>query len=511
MHTSSIYRYPVHRYTYRYIHTAIVVLITSDKSSPIKEHIVANMRDSSYGSNRPGHGISRPLRKKQKRSASSRRGLLVVNIGVFVLICYFAMTIFIIGKDQNQNADLLNDESLYRKKKGARSGSINKKDDDYYNAKSRSDNSGHHGDNTHKDDKDTSNMSMLSNEPPVGGKNPMRMREANIEQKKRKNAIFFNTFVRVYPKDNEIERSRKRNRALGIINEQLEMIKSQPLLDGATIFYTRFGDLEVPWPNSNCDTCIQLASQEKGGEEITLQHLYEYCTENPLDRVLYMHSKGTYTPSKENDYLRNVLMKAITSDECLGRPGPADGACSSCSSKLFIIPVSHYSGNMWVSECDYVRKLIPPKDFELAKRNYMNIVVNATKLIEGDEFVETDLGDGPMRYPKNITWQNTRDYMAGIGRFAMEHWLGSHPDFKPCDVFGNYDIKYGMVKENQLLRPSIRYADNFTKKEFWRGNEDRSPLLKLEGKIYSFKTLYNKVPEQSSWMFSVLGSHRSGR
>ena len=162
--------------------------------------------------------------------------------------------------------------------------------------------------------------------------------QKSVKQKIRKNAIFFNSFVNK-PNETDSSESRrwKRNKFKVIIKEQLALIKAQPLLDGANIFYTRFGDLDVSWPEcggtiSGNRTCIELAAQETGGEDITLQHLYEYCTENPLDRVLYMHSKGTFTASKENDYLRDILMKAVTSDECVGMSD--NGVCSSCSSKF---------------------------------------------------------------------------------------------------------------------------------------------------------------------------------
>ena len=240
--------------------------------------------------------------------------------------------------------------------------------------------------------------------------------------------------------------------------------------------------------------------------------------------VLAMHSKGTFTSSEANDYLRDVLMKAITSDECVGMPD--SGACSSCSSKFSQFPFSHYAGNMWVSDCDYVRKLIPPKDFEKAKQNLVDAMMNATTEVPQEElspkeifdesrFFKVTLGDGikPFRYQKSVEWQHSRVSWLGTGRYAMEHWLGSHPDFKPCEVFGTKDVGQYVRLEGPLekvseLTANISYSESFTKAARSNQNEQDffSPWFKLEGRIYSFRALYKKVPAKSSWIYNLFGN-----
>ena len=340
----------------------------------------------------------------------------------------------------------------------------------------------------------------------------VKPKKIQLTKTRKKAVIFYNTYIRRNFTDDASSRKERTRRAKEIMSSQFQAIKSQPLLDDAGMFYSRFGDLEPPWLGCpGTGTCIEIAAQEKGGEEITLQHLYEYCVENPLDRVIYMHSKGTYTEWAPNDYIRDVLMQAISSDACVDMP--ADGTCSSCSAQLTIMPVSHYPGNMWVAECDYVKKLIPPKDFEIQKQNILSTVLNGTKtlLVEGkgpkSAYLETDLGDGtgPMKYKTAQSWQNTMDCWTGTGRFAMEHWLGSHPDFKPCDAFSEYGIRYRDLKEKSVLIPSLRYSNNFTKQNMWKQNEQNrvSPVYKLQGTLFRFNKLYNKVPDKSSWIWSV--------
>jgi hypothetical protein len=119
---------------------------------------------------------------------------------------------------------------------------------------------------------------------------------------KQRIAIFYNTFLRADGKLGEKERGN------GIIKGQLDMIDSQPLLANATVYYSRFGALDIDWPGCRNRTCIEIVAQPKGDDEVmALQPLHEYCVKNPLDRVVYIHSKGTYTATQSNDVLRKTF------------------------------------------------------------------------------------------------------------------------------------------------------------------------------------------------------------
>jgi len=89
-------------------------------------------------------------------------------------------------------------------------------------------------------------------------------------------------------------------------------------------------------------------------------------------------------------------MKAVTSDECVGMPD--SGACSSCSSKFSPVPFRHhYAENMWVSDCDYVRKLIPPKDIEKAIQKLVDAMMNATTEVPQEELSPQEIFDESFR------------------------------------------------------------------------------------------------------------------
>jgi len=235
-----------------------------------------------------------------------------------------------------------------------------------------------------------------------------------------------------------------------------------------------------------------ITAQQEGNEDLTLQPLYE----NRSSRVMYIHSKGTYHPSQVNNMLRDVLMKAVTSSECLSMP--SDGTCDTCGSQLAIFPTLHYSGNMFVAECDYVAKLISPKDFEAKKRGTIDaLLFNAT--------IAVAYGIDSYQFPES-------ERNSGTGRYAMEHWLGSHPDFKPCDVFSEeiygfivHDIKHLTGAMTKILVPKLRTSldPNFKPLPHWRLPDMKSSFLELPGRMYQYQSLYDKLPDNSSWIYSL--------
>ena len=174
-------------------------------------------------------------------------------------------------------------------------------------------------------------------------------------------SIFFHTFSRSGANNTQ--------NAFDIVSSLLKMINKQPLLANSTIYYSRFGNLDWEWPLEECKgtrrKCVEFASRPQGNELLTLQQLFEHCLGNQTDRVLYIHSKGTFTPTESNSCLRQVVMEGITSNDCL-QYGEANDQCNTCSAQFHVHP-THFTGNMWVSDCYYVSKLIPPKDFISAK------------------------------------------------------------------------------------------------------------------------------------------------
>ena len=96
-------------------------------------------------------------------------------------------------------------------------------------------------------------------------------------------AIFYNAYI----KENDTARGIK------IISEQLQARASSPLLSSTMLYYNHIGDTNVRFPL--CEPCVCLNISRSGNEVMTLQALHRYCGTNPNARVIYIHSKGTYT------------------------------------------------------------------------------------------------------------------------------------------------------------------------------------------------------------------------
>jgi hypothetical protein len=102
----------------------------------------------------------------------------------------------------------------------------------------------------------------------------------------------------------------------------------------------------------------------------------------------------SFTPTPENDLLRRFLTKGALSEECANMPT----TCNVCSSRFSPLPHPHTSGNMWAARCDYVSRLIEPKDqFQRAMRQFRN---------------------------------KGSPVCTGRLRYALEHWIHSSPRVK---------------------------------------------------------------------------------
>jgi hypothetical protein len=72
---------------------------------------------------------------------------------------------------------------------------------------------------------------------------------------------------------------------------------------------------------------------------------------------------------------------------------------------------------MWVASCDYIKGLVPPKDFGPK----ITAASGAIKDLASQDRLSMRMSD----------FSNT---MMGLGRYANQQWIGTHPDVVPCQV-----------------------------------------------------------------------------
>ena len=155
------------------------------------------------------------------------------------------------------------------------------------------------------------------------------MREKEIPQAR----IFYNVFTK--SSDDE-------ERVRNIVEEQFALI--DPTLHETNVTIISIGH-EVPLTDASLGHATYHISHnhKEGDEYLTLHALWKYCQSNYLHKdakVIYLHSKGSFHPSKANDKLRSFLTHGALSSECANLPD----SCNVCSSRMSPLPHPHTPG-----------------------------------------------------------------------------------------------------------------------------------------------------------------------
>lgn len=158
------------------------------------------------------------------------------------------------------------------------------------------------------------------------------------------------------------------------------------------------------------------------------------------------------------------LTRGALSKECANLPN----TCNVCSSRMSPIPHPHTPGNMWLARCDYVSKLINPRQFAHAMQQVVGGGENACR---------------------------------GTGRYAAEHWIHSHPAARPCDlhtdpayVWGYWPIPQGdFLKE---LKPAPRFP-LATYTTSWNDCGQDGQLV--QQRLDEYQGLFQMAPTDAWW------------
>jgi hypothetical protein len=329
-----------------------------------------------------------------------------------------------------------------------------------------------------------------------------RMQKQKIRQQipedKTARAIFYNIFI---PTPSEDGTTKRLDNALDIVSEQLNRKSVSRYANQAPIYYTLIGHNTTDEIQKNCgeSQCHLSHYGKEGDESLTLQSLWEYCQENPSSVVTYIHNKGSFHPSDRNTRLRTMVTKSVFSDQCQTISTTDDDdnrkhpKCNACSARFSPFPHWHMPGNMWTAQCSYVRNLHAPREFE----SKMKAMVDST--------VENTDPSAPR--PSNAMIR--AEYLVGLGRYSMEHWLGSHPDLRPCDVYddGMYRNSYSYLpSKRDRWKPRLQEApwsnaDSYLK--FIASSDSPREWFCGQARLLEFALLYdNKAPSADSFFWS---------
>lgn len=304
-----------------------------------------------------------------------------------------------------------------------------------------------------------------------------------------------------------------------ILREQLfQLGRSYATTKGPVILYynTIHRPFNHTWMETTCQeanpnlSCRHLKHFEEAQEDVTLSAVHEYCQQYPKHSVIYLHPKGCFHPADDQDQWRRSMTAAVSTKQCIEstlRSNSSQGQqCDLCGLLLQPLPEIHYPGNMFAASCSYIEKLHAPAAFH---------EIRQTKHVEWhNEAIRNH----------TIMYSLFRDdfAMVGVGRFEWEHWVGSHPDLKGCDVSPTNKLRYWTMdrphnldyKDSEfVLQEGPRFPynhDDWEYYQYWltKRKDLDSPHKRiksyylLRGVIDRYWLYYDKVPDtNSSWIW----------
>jgi len=285
-----------------------------------------------------------------------------------------------------------------------------------------------------------------------------------------------------------------------MLRQQLLIVATSAI---ETVYYTTIGSETMqPTIQQACVEfglqCHHLAHHGPRLRGETLRHVHEFCQANaPSQRVIFLSNLVPAHVTVQNlERLLRHLTMAATSEQCqqsLNNPN----TCNVCGLAFYTMPAFLWPGNMFATSCGYVNQLLPPVQFEERMREFIAKTMIAyifTKL----QFHVLDL---------NIE-------RLGLDGYSMDHWVGSHPDLRPCDV-SNQPLAFWSTQDRggsdfQVSSTGARPKDGtpFGSPTFrlMKVREDESLRIRefhfLPGNLLKWYTLYNKAPPESSWVWS---------
>ena len=253
--------------------------------------------------------------------------------------------------------------------------------------------------------------------------------------------------------------------------------------------------------------CRQLGRYDTEGiTGESLHHLYTFCKDKPsMFNVIHIanHLPGHTTEvEKTYDSSRiHAITTAVISKLCHMSDYDEDFnvLCNVCGTEFYPLPFLHFTGNMFAATCGYINNLLPPSIFEMQ----MNDVAADALLAQLEEVYTTKL----IRFNERIL---------GSYQHSVEHWIGSHPDLRPCDVApllldtpGEESSKtFRMEQYSWSLAPRRGSAppgyinDEAAELKFrLRREVALREYYYLAGNVLRWHRLYDRVPESTSWVW----------
>jgi hypothetical protein len=321
-------------------------------------------------------------------------------------------------------------------------------------------------------------------------------------------AIFYNIYV------DPADKLRIEN-ALNIVEEQIAQVGKSfanhyPGNRTVKLYYSTVGGpIHRSWMLSLCRMhgvdCHFLQHWNEGDEDVTLQRIHDYCGEHISNSVAYIHSKGSYH-SEDMDPMwagqnrwRRHMTDAVLTKDCLE---PSNSTCNVCGLLFQPIPSEHFPGNMWTATCRYIRQLAPPGMLRLRRTRAIQAVNVLMKQEKADR-------------PIDAKFCPYDPLLLGLSRFFAEHWIGTHPSIRPCDLSSSPSLEFWKTGDRDASDHSFSIAPRHPIDAEWDfynycnysqimdNDEERlKEYFLLPGHLFRWIKEYNATAPDDSWIWT---------
>jgi len=227
----------------------------------------------------------------------------------------------------------------------------------------------------------------------------------------------------------------------------------------------------------------------------TLRQLHTFCNAKPSSNAIYITNQLADLVTSDNRYDATKIEAAtlaVVSKMC----HPSE-ECNVCGTEFFPLPFVHFAGNMFSTSCAYAKDLLPPETHEREMRS----IAREAFLAHLRKQTTTEL----FRFTPRIL---------GLKQHSIEHWIGGHPELKPCDVAPTTTTN-GERFDRPILDRMRRYSLSPAPRRgsappgfLDEGKESRFRLKRgisfreyyyLAGNVFRWHLLYGRVPDASGW------------
>jgi hypothetical protein len=324
------------------------------------------------------------------------------------------------------------------------------------------------------------------------------------------NAIFYNIYI---PRENPMT-------AMSTVKEQLRQIQKSSERSNTTttamLYYTLIGPSNIReimhhHYNISFDASLignnhhLLKHVEEGGEDLTLDFLWEYCLERPNATVAYIHDKGSLHAHWNGVRRRRFhATAAALSEQCFGI-GSDNGSdnnhimCNTCAASIGFQPHHYVPANMWAAKCSYLRQLVRPSTLSSKLLSVYRQIKDMSNTSDFYHCLASPLVlalfDDQSKNKKHISSS------LGVFREANAHWLTLHPDWQPCSVYPTSYIQYPQHRQPPIQLKQEPAEPIPTPSEKDKHETTHHPIFQTEGYLYKYQFLYNQSPSNTGWFW----------